>query len=88
MIYDLAYPLLGCLLFCRSLSIPLPKEETLSKHSILGPNGLRGQWQPPSSNKGVWCFSSNALFDYSENNAGFHFMNVGPLSKDCRLGTS
>ncbi|KAM7471127.1 hypothetical protein LguiA_009310 [Lonicera macranthoides] len=36
-----------------SLSIPLPKEETLSKHSILGPNGLRGQWQPPSSNKGV-----------------------------------
>ncbi|XP_059640837.1 AMSH-like ubiquitin thioesterase 1 isoform X2 [Cornus florida] len=36
-----------------SLSIPLPKEETLSRHSILGPNGLRGQWQPPSSDKGV-----------------------------------
>ncbi|KAG8387978.1 hypothetical protein BUALT_Bualt02G0077300 [Buddleja alternifolia] len=34
-----------------SLSIPRPKEETLSKHSILGPNGLRGQWQPPSNNK-------------------------------------
>lgn len=31
-----------------SLSIPAPKKETLSKHSILGPNGLRGQWQPPS----------------------------------------
>uniref|UniRef100_A0A2N9HZI6 MPN domain-containing protein n=1 Tax=Fagus sylvatica TaxID=28930 RepID=A0A2N9HZI6_FAGSY len=30
-----------------------PKEETLSRHSILGPNGLNGQWQPPVSNKGV-----------------------------------
>eukprot|EP00252_Welwitschia_mirabilis_P010628 TRINITY_DN2400_c0_g1_i1.p1 TRINITY_DN2400_c0_g1~~TRINITY_DN2400_c0_g1_i1.p1 ORF type:complete len:505 (+),score=89.14 TRINITY_DN2400_c0_g1_i1:273-1787(+) len=29
----------------RSLSIPLPKEETLSRHSFLGPNGLRGNWQ-------------------------------------------
>ncbi|WOH03398.1 hypothetical protein DCAR_0622795 [Daucus carota subsp. sativus] len=36
-----------------SLSIPLPKEETLSRHSILGPNGLRGQWQPPTSFKGI-----------------------------------
>ncbi|CAI9754568.1 unnamed protein product [Fraxinus pennsylvanica] len=33
-----------------SLSIPRPKDETLARHSILGPNGLRGQWQPPSSN--------------------------------------
>ncbi|XP_043696305.1 AMSH-like ubiquitin thioesterase 1 [Telopea speciosissima] len=32
-----------------SLNIPRPKEETLSRHSILGPNGLRGQWQPPST---------------------------------------
>ncbi|KAK7398907.1 hypothetical protein VNO78_10081 [Psophocarpus tetragonolobus] len=36
-----------------SLSLPRPKEETLSKHSILGPNGLKGQWQPPTSDKGV-----------------------------------
>ncbi|KAK4350030.1 hypothetical protein RND71_029343 [Anisodus tanguticus] len=36
-----------------SLSIPPPKDETLTKHSILGPNGLRGQWQPPASNRGV-----------------------------------
>lgn len=35
----------------RSLSIPRPKQETLSKHSILGPNGLRGQWQPPTNYK-------------------------------------
>jgi hypothetical protein len=24
--------------------------ETLSRHSILGPNGLNGQWRPPTSN--------------------------------------
>ncbi|KAK1316481.1 AMSH-like ubiquitin thioesterase 3 [Acorus calamus] len=30
-----------------SLTIPQAKEETLSRHSILGPNGLRGQWQGP-----------------------------------------
>ncbi|ESW32381.1 hypothetical protein PHAVU_002G317500 [Phaseolus vulgaris] len=30
-----------------------PKEETLSRHSILGPNGLKGQWRPPASDKGV-----------------------------------
>ncbi|XAR63925.1 Proteasome endopeptidase complex [Bertholletia excelsa] len=33
--------------------IPRAKEETLSRHSILGPNGLSGQWQPPTSNKRV-----------------------------------
>ncbi|KAJ4969200.1 hypothetical protein NE237_015901 [Protea cynaroides] len=32
-----------------SLSLPLPKEETLSRHSFLGPNGLHGQWQGPSA---------------------------------------
>ncbi|TKY60937.1 AMSH ubiquitin thioesterase 1 [Spatholobus suberectus] len=36
-----------------SLSLPRPKEETLSRHSILGPNGLKGQWRPPASDKGV-----------------------------------
>ncbi|XP_058087253.1 AMSH-like ubiquitin thioesterase 1 [Magnolia sinica] len=36
-----------------SLSIPPPKEETLSRHSILGPNGLRGQWKPPTIDRGV-----------------------------------
>ncbi|CAN6714329.1 unnamed protein product [Malus baccata var. baccata] len=38
----------------RKLSIvPRPNEETLSRHSILGPNGLNGQWQPPRSDIGV-----------------------------------
>lgn len=32
-----------------SLSLPLPKKETLSRHSFFGPNGLRGQWQGPSA---------------------------------------
>ncbi|KAL6010857.1 hypothetical protein ACLOJK_001299 [Asimina triloba] len=31
-----------------SLSIPRPKEETLLRHSILGPGGLHGRWQPPT----------------------------------------
>ncbi|XP_027123253.1 AMSH-like ubiquitin thioesterase 1 [Coffea arabica] len=35
------------------LSIPRPKEETLSRHSVFGPNGLNGQWQPPPSDTGV-----------------------------------
>ncbi|XP_078445712.1 associated molecule with the SH3 domain of STAM 1 isoform X2 [Wolffia australiana] len=29
-----------------SLGLPRPNEETLSRHSILGPNGLYGQWRP------------------------------------------
>ncbi|CAA3031029.1 AMSH-like ubiquitin thioesterase 1 [Olea europaea subsp. europaea] len=33
-----------------SWSIPRPKDKTLARHSILGPIGLCGQWQPPSSN--------------------------------------
>ncbi|KAJ1277704.1 hypothetical protein BS78_04G024000 [Paspalum vaginatum] len=28
-------------------NLPYPKEETLSRHSVLGPNGLRGQWTRP-----------------------------------------
>ncbi|GAB2217820.1 hypothetical protein Droror1_Dr00001032 [Drosera rotundifolia] len=32
-----------------SLNLPLPKQETLSRHSFLGPNGLRRQWQGPTT---------------------------------------
>lgn len=39
--------------FSRSLSIPRPTDETLNRHSILGPNGLRGQLQLPASDRGV-----------------------------------
>ncbi|KAG6594001.1 AMSH-like ubiquitin thioesterase 3, partial [Cucurbita argyrosperma subsp. sororia] len=34
-----------------SINVPLPKPETLSRHSILGPNGLQGQWKGPSTDK-------------------------------------
>ncbi|RDX97633.1 AMSH-like ubiquitin thioesterase 1 [Mucuna pruriens] len=36
-----------------SLTLPPPKEETLSRHSILGPNGLKGQWRPPTTDKWI-----------------------------------
>ncbi|XP_059628892.1 AMSH-like ubiquitin thioesterase 3 isoform X1 [Cornus florida] len=32
-----------------SVSLPLPKKETLSRHSILGPDGLQGRWLGPSA---------------------------------------
>ncbi|GLT45752.1 hypothetical protein SLA2020_195610 [Shorea laevis] len=32
-----------------SLNLPPPNKETLSRHSILGPNGLQGQWHGPST---------------------------------------
>ncbi|KAL9237214.1 hypothetical protein vseg_011794 [Gypsophila vaccaria] len=48
-----------------SLSVPLPKQETLSRHSFLGPSGLRGQWQGPSSNIKV-CYPSHTDLSLSE----------------------
>ncbi|XP_057517124.1 AMSH-like ubiquitin thioesterase 1 isoform X2 [Amaranthus tricolor] len=36
-----------------SVALPRPTEESLLRHSILGPNGLYRQWQPPVSDKGV-----------------------------------
>ncbi|KAL7587144.1 hypothetical protein Lser_V15G40834 [Lactuca serriola] len=36
-----------------SLNIPRAREETLSRHSILGPNGLRGQHPAPTFNVAV-----------------------------------
>lgn len=44
-----------------SLSIPRPTVETLNRHSILGPNGLRGQLQLPASDRGV-SYPSNVDF--------------------------
>lgn len=32
-----------------SFNFSVPKQETLSRHSFFGPNGLRGQWSGPSS---------------------------------------
>ncbi|KAI9123161.1 hypothetical protein K1719_006050 [Acacia pycnantha] len=44
-----------------SLSLPVPKEETLSRHSFLGRNGLRGQWLGPSAGMKVNYPSSSDL---------------------------
>lgn len=44
-----------------SLNVPLPNKETLSRHSFLGPNGLRGQWLGPSAEIKVQYPSSNDL---------------------------
>ncbi|PIN19234.1 SMAD6 interacting protein AMSH, contains JAB/MPN/Mov34 domain [Handroanthus impetiginosus] len=48
-----------------SLSLPLPKQETLSRHSFLGPNGLRGQWLAPSAEIKV-SYPTNIVMDTSE----------------------
>lgn len=73
--------------FHRALSIPRPKEETLSKHSILGPNGLRGQWQPPSNYKVVR--KSPAVFRYIEaDNYLIYYISAGSVSKLCGLHCS
>ncbi|KAF7837754.1 AMSH-like ubiquitin thioesterase 3 [Senna tora] len=56
-----------------SLGLPLPKKETLSRHSFLGPNGLRGQWLGPSAGMKVQYPSSSDLTpakDTSLNQAG------------------
>ncbi|GMH03955.1 hypothetical protein Nepgr_005794 [Nepenthes gracilis] len=62
-----------------SLNISRPKEETLSRHSILGPNGLHGQWQPPVSNKGIW-YPSN--IDVTPVEIPSLLLAVDDLSKD------
>ncbi|KAI4334928.1 hypothetical protein L6164_013628 [Bauhinia variegata] len=44
-----------------SFTVLLPKKETLSRHSILGPNGLRCQWLAPSTETKVQYPSSSDL---------------------------
>uniref|UniRef100_A0A2P2MGA5 MPN domain-containing protein n=1 Tax=Rhizophora mucronata TaxID=61149 RepID=A0A2P2MGA5_RHIMU len=44
-----------------SIILPRPKQETLSRHSFLGPAGLRGQWLGPSSEIKVQYPSSTDL---------------------------
>ncbi|CAA0834246.1 AMSH-like ubiquitin thioesterase 3 [Striga hermonthica] len=53
-----------------SLNLPLPKQETLSRHSFLGPNGLRGQWLGPSAEVKV-NYPTNIVMDSS----GFSSLN-------------
>ncbi|RZB54948.1 AMSH-like ubiquitin thioesterase 3 isoform B [Glycine soja] len=58
-----------------SVSLPPPNKETLSRHSFLGPNGLRGQWLGPSAEIKVQYPSSGELTqakDSSPNQAGLY----------------
>ncbi|KAJ1383292.1 USP8 dimerization domain [Sesbania bispinosa] len=73
-----------------SLSLPPPKKETLSRHSFLGPNGLRGQWLGPSAEIKVQYPSSSDLThdnDSSLNQAGQYDL-VAVKDGDQGLGTS
>ncbi|XP_021907047.1 LOW QUALITY PROTEIN: AMSH-like ubiquitin thioesterase 3 [Carica papaya] len=50
-----------------SFGLPLPKKETLSRHSLLGPTGLRGQWLGPSAETKVQYPSNTDLVVPAEN---------------------
>jgi STAM-binding protein len=52
-----------------SMNLPLPNKETLSRHSFLGPNGLRGQWLGPSAEIKVQYPSSNDLTHAKDSSA-------------------
>ncbi|XP_004508167.1 AMSH-like ubiquitin thioesterase 3 isoform X3 [Cicer arietinum] len=52
-----------------SLNLPLPKKETLSRHSFLGPNGLRGQWLGPTTEIKVQYPSSSDLTHAKDSSA-------------------
>ncbi|KAK7833859.1 amsh-like ubiquitin thioesterase 3 [Quercus suber] len=49
-----------------SFGLVAPKKETLSRHSFLGPNGLRGQWLGPTSGMKVQ-YPSNTDLSLTEN---------------------
>lgn len=55
-----------------SVSRPLPKEETLSRHSIFGQNGLRSQWLGPSTGIKVSYPSNADLFPEDLRQDGIH----------------
>ncbi|XP_057785601.1 AMSH-like ubiquitin thioesterase 3 [Salvia miltiorrhiza] len=48
-----------------SLGLPLPNQETLSRHSLLGPTGLRGQWLGPRAEVKV-NYPTNIVVDTNE----------------------
>ncbi|TYH01761.1 hypothetical protein ES288_A09G085400v1 [Gossypium darwinii] len=62
-----------------SLNIPLPNKETLSRHSFLGPNGLRGQWLGPSAEINVQ-YPSNMDLVPAENSGPNQAGQYGPLA--------
>ncbi|CAK8563755.1 unnamed protein product [Lathyrus sativus] len=69
-----------------SLSLPPPNKETLSRHSFLGPSGLRGQWLGPSAEIKVQYPSSNDFTHAKDSSAvkydldGIKDSDQGPLT--------
>ncbi|XP_058722435.1 AMSH-like ubiquitin thioesterase 1 [Vicia villosa] len=66
----------------RSLTLLPPKEETLSRHSILGPNGLNGQWRSPTIDTGVRYPSNIDLSPVELPSLQRHLEDVSPSNKD------
>ncbi|CAN1345553.1 AMSH-like ubiquitin thioesterase 3 [Linum perenne] len=53
------------MIFCRSISRPVPNQETLSRHSLLGPNGLRAEWRAPTAEIKVTFMPCCCSFHYT-----------------------
>ncbi|CAK8562608.1 unnamed protein product [Lathyrus sativus] len=68
-----------------SLTLPPPKEETLSRHSILGPNGLNGQWRSPTIDTGVRYPSNVDLSPVELPSLQRHLKDVSPSNKDSSI---
>ncbi|XP_068662589.1 AMSH-like ubiquitin thioesterase 3 [Aristolochia californica] len=71
-----------------SLGLPPPKDETLSRHSILGPNGLRGQWLGPITGTRV-NYPSNVDLSptvTTSQNQGEHYGRLAAIN--CDSGSS
>ncbi|KAL5541917.1 hypothetical protein UlMin_009627 [Ulmus minor] len=77
-----------------SIRLPPPNRETLSRHSFLGPNGLRGQWLGPSTGVKVQYPSSTELIpaeiptDSGLNQAGQYDVVAVKDDKSEQIGSS
>ncbi|XP_010479308.1 PREDICTED: AMSH-like ubiquitin thioesterase 1 [Camelina sativa] len=66
----------------RKMSVNFrPNEETLSKHSVLGPGGLRAQWQPPKNDIKVQ-YPSNIDFSPVEIPSFQQFVSSKPMIRN------
>ncbi|VVB00852.1 unnamed protein product [Arabis nemorensis] len=65
----------------RNMSVKFirPTEESLSKHSILGPNGLRAQWQPPKNDIKIQYPNNIDLFSPVEIPSFQQFVDSKPM---------
>ncbi|XP_048496662.1 AMSH-like ubiquitin thioesterase 3 isoform X2 [Beta vulgaris subsp. vulgaris] len=69
-----------------SLAVPLPNQETLSRHSFLGPNGLRRQWQGPTTEIKVSYPSRADLTPAKDSCLTQSIQNAARVQKDEGIG--